>query len=158
MENNSAGLAILTAMITPAILILACGSLLLTTSQRLNRSIERARKISAELKDLKLGNKNFQENERILLYNQLTLSAKRAVFLQRSMTFLYVALFFFVTDSLIIGIFEIFGLLKSVILILLPFTGVLILFAACISFILETRLALKAVNEEMRFRLKEFSK
>jgi hypothetical protein len=45
MRELSAVLTVLSAMITPAVLILASGSLLLTTSQRLNRAIDRARAI-----------------------------------------------------------------------------------------------------------------
>ncbi|MBW4605240.1 MAG: DUF2721 domain-containing protein [Calothrix sp. FI2-JRJ7] len=46
MNDLSATLAILSAMIAPAVLISACGSLIIATSQRLNRTIDRVRNIS----------------------------------------------------------------------------------------------------------------
>jgi hypothetical protein len=55
MEENSVVINLLTSMITPAVLILACGSLSLTTSQRLSRSIARTRKISLDIKEIKQG-------------------------------------------------------------------------------------------------------
>jgi Protein of unknown function (DUF2721) len=52
MNDLAGALAILSAMITPAVLILACGSLTLATSQRLGRVIERTRRISNQFKEL----------------------------------------------------------------------------------------------------------
>jgi hypothetical protein len=52
MTDLSSALAILSAMITPAVLISACGSLILATSQRLGRVMERARKVAERLREL----------------------------------------------------------------------------------------------------------
>ena len=43
----------LSAMVTPAILVSACGALVLTTSQRLSRSLERVRAVAADLRRLR---------------------------------------------------------------------------------------------------------
>jgi len=43
MEVLSSALAVLTAMITPAVLISACGALILSTSTRLGRVTDRVR-------------------------------------------------------------------------------------------------------------------
>src|SRR2546421_423509 len=43
MEALSSALAVLTAMITPAVLISACGALILSTSTRLGRVTDRVR-------------------------------------------------------------------------------------------------------------------
>ena len=43
METLSSALAVLTAMITPAVLISACGALILSTSTRLGRVVDRVR-------------------------------------------------------------------------------------------------------------------
>lgn len=48
---TSKDLAILSAMITPAVLILASSSLILATSQRLSRIMERARRLNAHFQD-----------------------------------------------------------------------------------------------------------
>ncbi|MBL0332872.1 MAG: DUF2721 domain-containing protein [Chlorobi bacterium] len=41
--GNEIGLGILTSMLTPAILISACGTLILSTSSRLGRVVDRVR-------------------------------------------------------------------------------------------------------------------
>ena len=154
MTNEiSVGVSILTAMITPAILIVACGSLSLTTSQRLSRSIERTRKISVAFNEMGEGKRTIPEREQKMLRKQLEKSARRAILLQRAMTMLYTALGFFISTSLVIGIFEIMGWMNSWLLILLPMVGAIALLWASILLIMETRLALKAVDDEMNFRL-----
>lgn len=153
MDEISVVVTILTAMITPAILIVACGSLSLTTSQRLSRSIDRTRKISQEFKEIKAGTKSATDAERQMLYKQLIKAAKRAILLQRAMTLLYTALGFFIATSLFIGLFEITKWLPPWILITLPMIGALALLSASIILIFETRLALGAVDDEMDFRL-----
>lgn len=153
MEEISTVITILTSLITPAILILASGSLSLTTSQRLSRSIERVRKISIEFREIKMGNKDIPEKEKYLLYLQLVKASKRAKLLQRAMTMLYTALFLFIATSMLIGIFDILDLAGTFLLIFLPMLGVLCLLVASILLILESWLALKAVDEEMKFTL-----
>lgn len=140
-------------MITPAVLILACGSLLLTTSQRLNRSIDRTRKISFEFKEIKQGNKSAPEPEQRMLFRQLEKAAKRSILLQRAMTLLYISLFFFIATSLLIGIFEILNWIRSWILISFFIIGIMMLLCASFFLVMETRLALSAVHDEMKFRL-----
>jgi uncharacterized membrane protein YqjE len=154
MDDISIGISILTAMITPAILIVACGSLSLTTSQRLNRSLESARKISVTFNEINEGRRSVSIREQEMLRRQLEKSARRAVLLQRAMTMLYTALGFFILTSLIIGLFEIISRMRSWLLVILPMLGAIALLWASILLIMETRLALKSVDDEMYFRLK----
>jgi hypothetical protein len=153
MEENSLVINLLTSMITPAVLILACGSLSLTTSQRLSRSIARTRKISIDIKEIKQGILTVSDEEKEMLYGQLLSSVSRSVLLQRVMTMLYIALSFFIGTSLLIGISEIIGWERSWILIMLPMLGSIALLAASILLIMETRHAMNSVNEEMDFRI-----
>jgi len=48
----SSAVAVLTAMITPAVLISACGSMILSTSTRLGRVVDRVRALSDKLEEL----------------------------------------------------------------------------------------------------------
>ena len=50
--ESIAPLEVLTAMITPAVLISACGTLILSTSQRLGRVVTRVRELSSQLEEL----------------------------------------------------------------------------------------------------------
>jgi hypothetical protein len=151
MEDNSVVITILSAMITPAILILACGSLSLTTSQRLSRTISRTRKISDEINEIRQGVKTVPEGFRFLLYRQLLNATERSVLLQRVMTLLYVAISFFIATSLLIGVFDILTWERSWVLIGLTMIGSIALLAASVILIMETRLALVDVDNEMKF-------
>lgn len=52
MDPMSSAVAVLTAMITPAVLISACGSMILSTSHRLGRVVDRVRVLSDKLDEL----------------------------------------------------------------------------------------------------------
>ena len=153
MEENSLVISLLTAMITPAVLIMACGQLSLTTSQRLSRSISRTRSIFNELKEIKEGKKSASEDEKLNLHIQITKSTRRTMILQQVMSMLYIALMLFIASSLLIGIFEIMDWVRHWILVAIPMTGAIALFSASILLIMETRLALRSVDEEMKYTL-----
>jgi hypothetical protein len=153
MEDNSLVLSLLTAMITPAVLIMACGQLSLTTSQRLSRSITRTRSIYNELMEIKSGKREATEEEKIKLHLMITQTTRRSILLQKVMSMLYIALLFFISSSLLIGIFEIMDWVRSWILITIPIIGSIALFSASILLIMETRLALQSVENEMKYVL-----
>ncbi len=140
-------LTVLSAMITPTVLILATGSLLLTTSQRLSRSIDRARKLFAAIEQLPQGSA-FTEREAIYR-DQLALAAYRSRILQRAMVCLYVALGLFVATSLSIGLIELTHFAAAWIPVTLGLTGALLLLCASALLITESRVALRAVVAEM---------
>jgi Protein of unknown function (DUF2721) len=54
VDPMSSAVAVLTAMITPAVLISACGSMILSTSSRLGRVVDRVRALSDKLEKLAL--------------------------------------------------------------------------------------------------------
>jgi hypothetical protein len=152
-NNIGAVITILSAMITPAVLILASGSLSLTTSQRLSRSIDRTRKITNEFRDISSGRKVVSEDEKKMLIVQLFKAAKRAKLMQRAMTMLYIALCFFIATSLLIGIYDIMDWEHPWITVVIALTGAIVLLFAGIILIIESKLALSAVNNEMDFVL-----
>ena len=154
MEGESLIIAILTAMITPAVLILACGSLSLTTSQRLNRSIERTRKITSLLNEIETGSRNIDREEQTMLYRQMENSANRSILLQRAMTLLYASLSFFIATSLLIGIFELMEWEEPWSVAILSLIGVIVLFFASITLIMEARLSHNSIQQEMHHAIK----
>jgi hypothetical protein len=52
MDALTSSLAVLTAMITPAVLISASGTMILSTSTRLGRVVDRVRSLSDRLREL----------------------------------------------------------------------------------------------------------
>jgi hypothetical protein len=149
----SSGLTVLGAMVTPALLILACGTLITSTASRLARIVDRVRKLSAALEKLWADpSPDFAEVRRAELERQLAIHADRGRLIQRSLTSFYLALGLFVATSLSLA-----GVAFLPRLSWLPTTlgivGSLVLFYGCVLLIRETRLALGAVRSEMDFVL-----
>lgn len=164
VDNFPDAISVLSAMITPAVLISACGSLILATSDRLSKAVMRTREIASAL----IPRANDQrsegrEEERRMLFTQLDFVTTRSRLLQRALSRLYAALAFFVGTSVAIGLVAITSNEFKVILTMVPiglglFGAGLLLYAAFL-LIKESRFALAAVNEEMDFmwkRGKEF--
>lgn len=152
MNDLTSWLSVLSSMITPAVLILASGSLIMTTSQRLSRVIERVRKISQEFLQLDKTSKEAEaESKRRILYRLLQKSARRCRLLTRAMTFLYVSLGLFITTSLAIGIVAITHWKFTWIPTALGMTGALFLFTSAVVLIIESRLTFRVIADEMDF-------
>lgn len=147
IAQSTAGLTVLSAMITPAVLILATGSLLMTTSQRLNRSIDRARKLSAAIEEIALDLARAERRE--VLFGQLLAATHRSRLLQRGMTCLYIAQGLFVATSMVLGLLEFTQLSIPWASGSLGIAGTLLLLAASGILIRESRVALGAVEKEM---------
>ncbi len=150
-------LKVLSAMITPVVLILATGQLILTTSQRLARSIERARKLSDQFEELvRKEEDQINAEKKELLYQLLYRAAYRSRKLQHTISLLYVALSTFVATSISIGLLEALGILTLWVPVVLGIFGTVFLFYATILLIAETRIALAAVDVEMNYLVRNF--
>src|SRR5882762_8280998 len=73
MESVTSSLTVLTAMITPAVLISASGTMILSTSTRLGRVVDRVRSLSDRLEEYSRADQQteFLEERRAMLYDQL---------------------------------------------------------------------------------------
>lgn len=154
MEALTSALAVLTAMITPAVLISACGALILSTSTRLGRVVDRVRTLIDRFEEMSRGDKETQlfEERRVVIFNQLDQLTTRARLLQKGMTIFYLSLAAFVLTSVAIGLVTAAGgtayAWLAVALGLLGSSG---LFYGSILLIFEARLALSTINAEMDF-------
>jgi hypothetical protein len=153
MNELTTSLGILSSMITPAVLILASGSLIMTTSQRLSRVIERVRKISQEFMLIEKSDdkESANENKRRILYTLLTISIRRSKLLTQTMTLLYISLALFVATSLAIGIVAVIHLRYTWIPTALGMVGALFLFCSSAILILESRLTYSVIADEVDF-------
>ena len=99
-------LAVLTAMITPAILVLAAGTLIGSTSTRLGRVVDCVRALSDSFEALETGETKSAslEERRVHIFGQLNGLTRRARLLQLSMLTLYLALASFVSTSVVLGL------------------------------------------------------
>jgi hypothetical protein len=158
MEALTSSLAVLTAMITPAVLISASGTMILSTSTRLGRVVDRVRSLSSRLRRLtsKEEDSEFFEEERAMLYDQLDKLTSRSRLLQRALTTLYLAVGVFVATSVAIGAVAFFyarGLASrgAWVPVAMGLIGALFLFYGSMLAIFEARLALSATHSEMDF-------
>ena len=144
----------LTAMVTPTLLMSATGSLVLSTSTRLGRVIDRVRDLEQRLSELIV----VQNKDSVPLYekrvdavvNLLDKVTSRARLLQRAMGTFYFGIGFFVLTSVTIAAAAFFNTYRWL-PIPVGIVGIMFLFYGSVLMILETRLATATVNAEMDF-------
>ena len=152
--DPAAAAAVLTAMITPAVLILASGTLITSTAGRLARIVDRVRALSQAYEHLTLDEDDilFAHERLAEIERQIASHAQRGRLIQASLTSFYVALGFFVATSICLALVLLLPLLAWLASIL-GLAGTLIVFHGCVLLIRETRMALSSVNSEMDFVL-----
>ena len=156
MEALSSAVAVLTAMITPAVLISACGALILSTSTRLGRVVDRVRMLIERFEETmktqeEEGIEMFEER-RSFLFNQLDKLTTRTRLLQRSMRVFYLALGVFVGTSVAIGLVAAVGRPSYAWFpVVLGLMGACGLFYGSVLLIHESRIAQESLNAEMDF-------
>lgn len=142
-------------MITPAVLMSACGTLILSTSTRLGRVVDRVRGLSDRFEEMAAspGDVELYEERRALIFDQLDRLTTRARLLQRCMTVFYVALGVFVSTSVAIGVVAAVGAAtrSAWVPVALGILGALCLFYGSMLLIFEARLAFSAITAEMDF-------
>ena len=100
---------ILTSMITPAVLISACGALIFSTSARLARIFDRVHMLKGEVEALLEGKLSFPEERMAMLKVQTRKQRTRAWLIQKAMAALYTATVLFVASSLAIALNVAYG-------------------------------------------------
>src|SRR6185295_1020716 len=142
VDPTSSAVAVLTAMITPAVLISACGSMILSTSSRLGRVVDRVRALSDKLEELARKNAGETKERQGVIFAQLDMLTSRARILQRSMVVFYLATGLFVATSVAIGLVGFASNQRyNLIPVILGIGGACFLFYGSILMIFEARLA-----------------
>lgn len=151
--DSASAIAVLTAMITPAVLISACASMILSTSSRLGRVVDRVRGLSDRLEDMNERGETRDITERqAVIFKQLDKLTSRARILQRCMVVFYISLGMFVATSVAIGIVGFANNQRyNIIPVALGIAGASFLFYGSVLLILEARLALSTIHHEMDF-------
>ena len=144
---------LLSAMITPAVLISASGTLILSTSTRLARVVDRVRELSRLSETLfTTADTPFAELRWKGMDEQLDMQTRRGGLLQRALTCFYVALGIFVATAIALALVS-YSVPVAWVPSALGIAGMLMLFYGCVMLLRETRLALRAVDSEMAFVL-----
>jgi len=131
---------ILTSMITPAVLISACGTLIFSTSARLGRIFDRVNVMKTEIESILDGRLNYHTERMDFISGQIQCAKKRAALIQKSMAALYTATALFVASSLAIAINTAYGSSEQAwVPTLIALTGGLFLFFASALLLYESR-------------------
>jgi|SRR5215204_1068820 len=153
-DNLSSTIEFLTAMVTPTLLISATGSLVLSTSTRLGRVVDRVRQL-----EVRLGELIYAENkDDVPLYEQrvevivelIDKVTTRSRILQKAMAAFYYGLMFFILTSVtiaVVGLFDIYRWMP----IPIGVVGIFYLFYGSLLMLRETRMATATINAEMDF-------
>ena len=146
-------LAILTAMITPAVLISACGALIFSTATRMGRVIDRVRHLSARFEELARNPQadDMAAERHALLFTQLERQTARARLIQRAMAAFYSALGVFVATSVAIAVLHAVARRYTWLAVVLGLAGAMYMLYGSVLLIVESRMALSAILSEMDF-------
>jgi hypothetical protein len=148
---------VLGAMITPAVLISAGGTLVLSTSNRLSRVVDRVRVLAADAEKLvKAGPETLPASareaaRRQLIKDQLRDLSRRAILLRSSIAALYVSIGFLIATSIGVGVFTAFGYDYSWVPITLSMAGTGGLLWSTSLLVREARLAISSTLQEMAY-------
>jgi hypothetical protein len=153
LEAPQNALAVLTALITPAVLVSACGALIFSTSTRMGRVVDRVRVLSERFETLAKHPEqdDMFEERRALIFSQLDRLTSRARLLQRAMLFFYVALSIFVATSVAVAIVAAVARNFTWVAVGLGLLGSLCMFYSSVLLVVESRMALGAIMSEMDF-------
>jgi hypothetical protein len=143
---------ILTSMITPAVLISACGTLILSTSARMGRIFDRVNVMKGEIEGIITGKISHPEERIVHLRGQIDLQRRRAMLIQKAMVSLYTATLLFVASSLAIAVNVASGSQDLAwVPTLIALCGGLFLFAASVILLYESRFNLRFVHRSIDF-------
>jgi hypothetical protein len=153
VDQTSTAVAVLTAMITPAVLISACGSMILSTSSRLGRVVDRVRALSDKLEELAGKHADETKERQGIIFAQLDKLTSRARILQRAMVAFYLATGMFVATSVAIGVVAVIPSSPryNLVPVIVGLLGACFLFYGSMLLIFEARLALSTIHAEMDF-------
>lgn len=143
---------ILTSMITPAVLISACGTLIFSTSARLGRIFDRVNVMKGEVEAIVDGKISHPVERMSHLKGQIALQRRRATLIQKAMAALYTSTALFIASSLAIAANVAYGSPDNAWMpTLIALAGGLFLFAASAILLYESRFNLRFVYRSIDF-------
>lgn len=143
-------LGVISAMITPAILILGTGSLVASTLTRIARVFDRAREVLAQT----TAAAQRGDLQTVRTYTRWLRSyRRRSQFVERALTFYYLAIFLFVMSSLSIALEEVTRVAVPWISLALVLLGATFLCIATAFLVIETNMAAGLLRDELDHEL-----
>jgi len=152
MINVPSAAEVLAAMITPAVLISASGTLVLSTSNRLNRVVDRVRALASQAEKLHQSEKQElaeDDARRQLIADQLVVLSSRVLLLRSALTALYLAIGLLIATSIAVGVVAAFRWVYGWLAVVLGLFGTCVLLYGSFLLVREARLAVKLLLQEM---------
>ena len=153
LPNLGTSYVTLSAMITPALFMTANGSLIISTSNRMSRIVDRIRTLNdlADRLDRGTTDLDYTELRRAHFAEQLLHQEWRSDRVRVALTMLYVAMTAFVGTSLVLAFDVVLGSRLVALPTLLAVAGVALMLAASINLAFEAHRALGSNRQEVRF-------
>jgi hypothetical protein len=153
LEAPANALAVLTAMITPAVLISACSALIFSTATRLGRVIDRVRFLSTRFEELaKNPQADDMSTERLaLVQTQLERQTLRARLIQRSLVAFYSCVGVLVATTVAIAVLNSVARNYLWMAVVLSLIGAGFMLYGSVLLMVESRMALAAITSEIEF-------
>jgi MFS family permease len=133
-------------MVTPAVMISACGLLLLSISNKLGRIVDRIRDLNSEDRGLAAGADGVR---RLSIRNQIDTLLRRALLLRDACGLLYLAVAVFALTSLCVGLSHAAQVFEFLMLVLFVLGLATVVWAGILAY-LEIRLSHAAITEEIK--------
>jgi hypothetical protein len=147
---QSAAVATIAAMITPALLLLGSASLVASALMRMARVVDRARILSAIAHEGAFDKSGITTDQ---LRSWLESHALRARYAERSIMLLYVAIVVFISTCLSIALDRLVGGALSVLPVMLAVAGTLLLLAGGAYMVAESRLSGEQIGAEIKLAI-----
>jgi len=153
MPTSLPAYSTLAAMISPALFMTATGSLIISTSNRMSRIIDRVRSLNTQADELSRGESklDFPDERLAQILTEIKLQVWRSERVRRSLTLLYLALSMFVGTSLAMAFDVLLGNSFGVLPTALAIGGVSLLMFASVQLTREAHAALRGNRNEIRF-------
>lgn len=152
MTPESTALNLLSAMITPALLIVAAASLISCTLMRLARVGDRVRALSQLAEDIRVGKcADHPAERRKEIGWEFLLYQRRGRLILIALSLQYASVGFFVATSVAVGLEFLLGNPWPFLPVGLCIVGILSLLTSSLLLLYENRLALKAMQREIEF-------
>jgi Protein of unknown function (DUF2721) len=140
-----------TAMIAPALFLTATGSLLISTSTRIGRIVDRIRVLVTLCESGQLEQLDFSDHRRKHAVEELNHLRSRSNRVAVAVTMLYMAFSAFAATSMMIAINSVTGRYLEGLPVICAVAGVGLLLVACINLVLEARSSLQGNDREVTF-------
>lgn len=149
---ESLALAFLTALITPAIVILACANLITGCHMRLARVMDRVRTLAQMAEDIRLGKCTDHPTERRQeIHAEFHSYERRGKMILIALNMLYGTVGFFVATSIAVAVDLLLGSSIAFIPVILASLGISLFLVASLLLLFENRLAFRTMQREIQF-------